>query len=117
MASQELEYPEPTRTVKQSDDLVTDVTEFRTLLTAYVKQETVEPAKALGRYLGVGAAASVLFGMAAFFLALGVLRLVQAETGEHLTGNLSWIPYLITVVVLLAVAAGAWLTRGRRGGG
>ncbi|MCB0973440.1 MAG: phage holin family protein [Actinobacteria bacterium] len=114
MSDQELEHPGPTWTVQQSEDLGTDVAEFREMLTAYVKQETVEPAKALGRYVGVGVAASALFGMAAFFLALGVLRLVQNETGEHLTGNLSWIPYLITVIVLLAIAAGAWLTRGRR---
>jgi hypothetical protein len=39
---------------------------------------------------------------------LGVLRLLQTETGSALTGDWSWVPYAVTVVlgvVVIAVAA------------
>jgi hypothetical protein len=46
-------------------------------------------------------------------LLLGLLRLLQTETGTSFTGNLTWVPYLITLVVavLLAVAAAAAANR------
>jgi cytochrome c biogenesis protein CcdA len=82
------------------------VTELKELLVAYARQETVDPVKALGRYLGFGLAGSALIGLAGIFLTLGLLRLLQTETGSTFTGNLSWLPYLIS---LAAVALGLLL--------
>jgi hypothetical protein len=71
------------------------------LTVDYLKQEVVEPLRGLGRFLYMGIAGS-------FFLAFGVLRLLQTETGSALTGDWSWVPYAVTVVlgvVIIAVAA------------
>ncbi|NCG36732.1 MAG: hypothetical protein GWP48_04300 [Actinobacteria bacterium] len=35
-------------------------------------------------------------------LTLAMLRALQTETGTAFTGNLSWTPYLITLVALIA---------------
>jgi cytochrome c biogenesis protein CcdA len=79
----------------------TTVTELKELLVAYARQETVDPVKALGRYLGFGLAGSALVGLSSVFLTLGLLRLLQTETGSTFTGNLSWIPYLLALAAVL----------------
>lgn len=82
------------------------VGELKALLVAYARQETVDPIRSLGRYLAFGLLGSLFVGLSAVFLSLGVLRLLQTETGSTFTGNLSWIPYLLTllaVVVALGV--------------
>jgi hypothetical protein len=38
-------------------------------------------------------------------LLLGLLRFLQTETGTALTGNLSWIPYLVVILVGAALSA------------
>lgn len=75
--------------------------EIQQMLISYAKQETVEPLKTLGRYLGFGLGGSVLMFLGAFFMGLGVLRLMQ---GFEVFGGSSWastLPYLIAMVVLL----------------
>lgn len=81
------------------------VSELKELLVAYAKQETVDPLKSLGRYLGFGLAGSLLMSIASVFLVLAVLRVLQNETGSTFTGNLSWIPYLLTLAVVAAFLA------------
>ena len=44
------------------------------------------------------------------------LRALQDETGDTFTGDWSWVPYLIMIVVLLFGAALVWLL-GRTGRG
>jgi H+/Cl- antiporter ClcA len=66
----------------------------------YAKQQTIEPLRDLGRYMVFGLIGSVLVGTAAVFLTLGILRLLQDETGSTFTGHLSWIPYLLALVVV-----------------
>ncbi len=71
------------------------------MLVSYAKQETVEPLKHLGRYLGLGLAGSVMMFMGVFFVGLGALRLAQSL--EVFAGS-SWastFPYLISIGVLL----------------
>jgi len=83
--------------------------EFVQLVRDYAQQETLEPLRGLGRFVGFGVTGSVLlaFGIALFLL--GVLRLLQTETGSTFTGHLSWLPYLITAVVAVAVLGlAAW---------
>ena len=75
------------------------------LVKEYAKQETVGPLKGLGRYIGFGVGGSVVLGIAAVLLVLAGLRALQTETGSTFTGNLSWIPYLIMVVVAVILIA------------
>lgn len=75
------------------------------LIIDYVKQETLDPLKGLGRFIVFGVAGSVALAIGLVVLSVAFLRLLQGETGTTFTGNLSWIPYLICVVVAVAVAA------------
>ena len=47
--------------------------------------------------LGIGGAVAVSIGVLMGVLA--ILRGLQAQTGPHLTGNLTWVPYLVTLVI------------------
>ncbi len=88
--------------------------ELKDLVVAYAKQETVDPLKGLLRYVAYGLAGGLLIGTGIMFLAIGALRALQEETGGHLTGHLSWIPYAVVVVGSLVAAAAIWLARDRR---
>jgi len=79
------------------------VTELWNLTRDYAKQETIDPLKAVGTFLAYGVPGSLLLGLGGFFFALGVLRLLQEETGVHLTGSWSWVPYFVTLVVVALV--------------
>jgi len=79
--------------------------EVVTLVVAYIKQETLEPVKGLGRYIVFGVAGSVALSIGLAVLAVGFLRLLQGETGSTFTGNLSWIPYVICAVLVVGIAA------------
>ena len=71
------------------------------LVKTYAKQETVGPLKGAGRWLAMGAAGAVLLGLGGVILLLGILRLIQTEWARSAAGSLSWIPYLIVLVVCL----------------
>ena len=75
------------------------------LLKAYAVQETLDPLKTLGRYLAWGVGGSALMALGLFFLGMSLLRVLQTETGTTFAGGWSWVPYLITAVVLSAVIA------------
>jgi len=72
------------------------------LTVDYLKQETVEPLRGLGRFLYMGIAGSFFLAGGILLILIGVLRLLQTETGTALTGDFSWVPY--AVVVLLGIA-------------
>jgi hypothetical protein len=90
------------------------IQELRELVVAYFKQETLDPLKGLGRYLGFGLAGALLLGIGVFFLAMAGLRALQTETGTTFAGNWSWAPYGIVVVALLVFSGLAWTARSRR---
>jgi Putative Actinobacterial Holin-X, holin superfamily III len=73
------------------------------LTVDYVKQETVEPLRGLGRFLYMGIAGSFCLAFGLLLILLGVLRLLQTETGTALTGDWSWVPYAAVFVLGLAV--------------
>ena len=83
------------------------------LVVDYIKQETLDPVKGLGRYVMFGVAGSVALSIGLAILAVGVLRLLQGETGSTFTGNLSWIPYVICAVLGVLIAALAVKAVGR----
>ena len=83
--------------------------ELRDLVVTYVKQQTVVPLKALGRYLAFGVLGSVLLGLGVILLAMSGLRALQTETGDTFTGDWSWAPYLIVVAGLIVGATLVWV--------
>lgn len=98
------------RTTKRDEspeDVPTLLREIATMTLAYVKQETVEPLKGVGRFLAFGAAGILVAGIGILLLVLGGLRLLQTETGSAFRGHLKFLPYLFAVIVCGAVAVGA----------
>lgn len=87
---------------------------YAELVITYVKQETLVPIQSLGRWIGFGVLGSLFFGFGVIFLGLSGLRALQTETGETFTGNWSWVPYVIVVVVLAVGAALVWVFRSKR---
>jgi len=103
---------EPTRSTpdaparRRSNRPIPDqVSELWDLVVAYAKQETIDPFKAIGRYLGLGLAGAILLSVGILFLAIGTLRGTQTlldVNGE--TGALSAAPYGITITLLVVIA-------------
>lgn len=91
------------------------VEELWELIVAYLKQETVVPLKALGRYLAWGMVGSFSLGLGVIFLTLAELRALQELTGDTFTGAWSFAPYLITVATLALGALLTWFARNLKG--
>ena len=85
------------------------------LLVAYAKQETVDPLRNLGRYVGFGVGGALLLGIGLIELSVAGLRALQTETGSTFTGSWSWAPYGIVLVAVVLVAIGTVSLIGRRG--
>ncbi|MCB1256130.1 MAG: phage holin family protein [Microthrixaceae bacterium] len=88
----------------------TQINELKNLVVGYAKQETVDPLKTLGRYLGFGIAGSVCMGIGVSFLLLALLRGLQEleifnDPDKIDGGTFSWAPYLITGAVGVIIAA------------
>ncbi len=69
----------------------------------YLRQETVEPAKQLGRYAGFSIAAGICFAMAAIFLSIASLRGMLAILPDG--PNWEALAYGLTAIWLGVVAA------------
>lgn len=81
------------------------VNELWSLTKDYARQETIDPLKGVGRYLGFGFTGVVLGGVGFILLLLSLLRALQTETGTRFEGNLSWVPYVIVLLVGSALVA------------
>jgi hypothetical protein len=79
------------------------MSELWDLVLAYVKQETIDPLKSLVRFLGWGVGGAVCLALGLVLLSLAGLRALQLELAPHLSGNWSWVPYLIVLVFAGAV--------------
>lgn len=96
--------------------LPTLASELWALVRDYAKQQTLEPLKGVGRFIGFGLAGALFVGTGLLLLAVGLLRALQTETGTHFQGNWSWVPYLVVLVVSSAVL-GLFVSRmGKRKG-
>ena len=96
------------RKIIKGASLQRDVDEIRDLLVRYVKEETIQPLKDLGRYALYGAIGSVFVGFGSTLLLVGALRFLQGEF-PVLDGSLSWLPYLIVAVIAaIVIALTAW---------
>lgn len=98
------------------------LTELWELLREYARQETVDPLKTLGRYLGFAAPGALLFGLGLFLLSLGGVRALQTET-DVFTDSEWWLfedftfaPYLIVSILLggVSLLVGSRLARATR---
>jgi hypothetical protein len=89
--------------------------ELKDLVVAYAKQETLDPLKALGRFLLWGGIGAVLLAVGTVIGSITVVRAIQTETAPHLTGDWSWVPYTGGVLFALAMAglAAAKIARDR----
>ena len=104
------------RSTKADKSLPTLVTELWELVVNYLKQETLEPLKGLVRFVAFGIIGAIFIGIGFVILSVGLLRVFQVETGRHLTGNLAWVPYALTLLAVIAVAglAGSRIGAGQR---
>ncbi|MDQ1518317.1 MAG: hypothetical protein QOE80_4147 [Actinomycetota bacterium] len=85
-----------------------DARELVDLVIAYAKQETLEPLKGLGKNAALGLGGAVLLGIGGLFCSISALRAMQSETDFFERHNLSYLPYLLTVVILVALSAIGW---------
>jgi hypothetical protein len=85
-----------------------DARELVDLVIAYAKQETLEPLKGLGKNAALGLGGAVSLGIGGLFCSIGALRAMQSETDFFERHNLSYLPYFLTVVILVAVTAIGW---------
>jgi len=81
-----------------------DLRDIRTLFLRYLKEETIQPLKELGRFVLFGALGSLCVGLGATLMLFGVLRFLQ-EQFRVLDGSLSWLPYLIIAVLASVIIA------------
>jgi hypothetical protein len=97
---------------KSIQDIVQELWE---LLKNYARQQTVDPLRGLGRYLGFGIGGAALLSLGLFFLVLSALRVLQTETGDVFTGWLSAMPYLIVLAAagLVAALAATRISKGK----
>jgi hypothetical protein len=77
------------------------ISEFIDLAKAYLREQTLEPAKRLGRLFALSAAASALFVLAGLFLSIVGMRLIV----EALPDGSIWsgFGYIISAFALLAI--------------
>lgn len=103
-----------TRPDKQVGELVD---ELRTMVTDYVRQETVEPAKRLGAAFGFSLASGILLGSGFALVLFGLLRYLQAKVWIFPQGAWTWLPYLITAATgMIIVGVSLKLAKGRTSG-
>lgn len=84
------------------------------MVLAYLKQETLEPVKGLGRFVVFGVAGSLVGATGLVLLVVAGLRAMQEEVGAF-RGAHSWIPYVVcgAGTIGIMVAAGLRMLRGR----
>lgn len=87
------------------------ITEFIELAKQYLKEQTLEPAKRLGRLAGFSFAGSMLFVLAGLFLAVAVMRLIVGVMPDGAVW--SGLGYMAASIALLA-ATGLVMWRAAR---
>lgn len=78
-------------------------TEVVGLVRDYATQEVLEPLKATLGFVKWGLIGAVLVGIGLIELTVAVLRSVQAEGSNVVDGRLSFVPYVVTLVVVTVV--------------
>jgi hypothetical protein len=89
-----------------------DAKELVDLVIAYAKQETLEPLKGLGKKAALGLGGALLLGVGGIFVSIGALRAMQTETDWFEEHNATYLPYVVTVVILLLLSLIGWMGLG-----
>ena len=89
-----------------------DARELVDLVIAYAKQETLEPLKGLGKKAALGLGGALLLGIGGIFCSMAALRAMQSETEFFEEHNLSYVPYFLTVVILVVLSLIGWVGLG-----
>jgi ABC-type branched-subunit amino acid transport system permease subunit len=79
------------------------VTEFVDMSKEYLRQETIVPAKQLGRFGGLALGAGVAFAIGAMLLSIGIMRYIQRALPEG--PNWEALGYVLSALLLGLVAA------------
>jgi len=98
------------------------VADLKELVVGYARQETIDPLKNLGRYLGWGVGGSIAVGIGSLLLLLALLRGLQSidvfnHVGEVDGGTWSFVPYLATAIaafILIGLAVFAIVREPKR---
>jgi hypothetical protein len=90
---------------KDSSSLFGEGREVIELVRDYAVQEIKAPLAGAIRFLAFGLAGAVLIGLGSSLVMLGILRFLQTETGKAFDGHLSFVPYLIVVVLCAGIIA------------
>jgi hypothetical protein len=91
-----------------------ELNDLVSLVIAYAKQETIVPIKSLARFVAFGVAGSLLIAIGGGLVTLTAVRIVQSETGNHLRGDLTWVPYIGGFLVAALGAGWAAFRIGRK---
>jgi hypothetical protein len=89
-----------------------DAKELIDLVIAYAKQETLEPLKGLGKKAALGLGGAALLGVGGLFSSIGALRAMQTETDWFDEHNATYLPYILTVILLLVLSLIGWVGLG-----
>jgi hypothetical protein len=84
------------------------------LFRRYVLDEALKPLRHLWRRLAFGVLGAILIGIGSVAALVGVLRVLQTETGRAFAGSWSFAPYLLTAAAGIA-ALGGFVAFGFRG--
>ena len=87
------------KNILRGQTLADEAEEIKDVALRYVREETIDPVKALGRYTAVGCLGSFLVGVGGLLITVGLLRLLQ----HQFHGTVSWIPYLLVIISGIAV--------------
>ncbi len=87
------------------------------LVAGYVRQETLDPLKGLAKRAVFSLAAVALLAIGFVAALLGLLRVLQTETGRTFAGSWNFAPYLLTAVAALLVIGTAAALGLRAGAG
>lgn len=82
-------------------DLPKQISELYELVVEYVKSQTINPLKRLGRYIGMGIVGALFISTGLILVSIGFLRYLQ--TLSVFDDTYSFVPYIIVSIVVLAV--------------
>ncbi len=89
---------------RRDSGLRAETSELVGMLRSYIVQETVGPLRGLGRYVAFGLIGAIGVSLGVVFGALGVVRVLQAET-DLFNANWSFVPHVAGAVFLLLAIA------------
>jgi hypothetical protein len=97
------DQPQSNTRTSRANERGVSIAELVELVKTYARQETLGPLRGAGRWLALGSAGAAVLGLGLTMLVLGLLRMLQTEWDSVTTGAMSWLPYLIVLLVVVAL--------------